>query len=297
MIRNIKSSDEYRDRVRLYWDRIGPDFYVNGAPPAYISEESKAIYAKIFKSEINRGDTALVLGTTPALRELLGFLDSVNWVADFSENGFSMTERVLSSEIRAKEKHFIGDWLELETRFTKESLKLVVGDLIFRQMPIEDGKNLISVIADLLRPDGVFVLRSSSINPRWEGVSCREILNLGLKLSAENGIKKRLAVTLTVFRLRDRWADEFGRVRIDKLKAELFDTLNANDNPGLLEFGSGVLNYMTEPPLISWTHLTESQFYSLIKDHFSVEERICADDYPDAEFFPIYVLKLINNGF
>ncbi|OGD29607.1 hypothetical protein A2833_02240 [Candidatus Azambacteria bacterium RIFCSPHIGHO2_01_FULL_44_55] len=287
----IRNSEKYRNEVRLYWERIGPDFYVNGAPPAYISGESKAIYEKIFKSKISQGDTTLVLGTTPALRDLLGSFDSANWVADFSDNGFSMTERVLSPAVRAKEDYFIGDWLKLETRFAKESLKLVTGDLIFRQMPLEDGKNLISVIDAILSSDGVFVLRSSSRNLRWRSVSCGEILNLGLKLDRRSDIKKRLAVTLTVFRLRDRWTDESGRVRINKLKAELFDTLNANGNPWLAEFGSGVLNYMTEPPLVSWTHLSEAQFMELISDRFIIEHEFHAMDYPDAEFFPIYVLK------
>lgn len=137
------------------WDKIQTD-YQKFLPPLVPSRRRIKIYKDLLKGVIkDSGNKVLLLGATPAIRDLLAQMKFDVTLIDVSLNMIKAMTRL--RKINSKERKIIGNWLEAET-LIKDKFDCVIGDavtnnLIFSQYPVFFQK-----MKDLLKPSGSLIL-------------------------------------------------------------------------------------------------------------------------------------------
>lgn len=128
--------------------------------PAHPCQSQLKNWKEIIKKEIKikSGSRALILGSTPELRDLaldLGF--KVTVVDINSVMTFAMTSLMKNKDL-SREKRMIGNWLRM--KFPKNYFDLILGDATFCQiLKLKDLESLMVKLRNFLKPKGIILIR------------------------------------------------------------------------------------------------------------------------------------------
>ena len=240
----------------------------------------------------NNSKNALLLGSTPMLRNLLSEAGFQNYVVtDFSF-------KTIESSSRALDKLNIGididneiwlksDWLEIPLE--PESFDYIVGDMVFTQ--IEPGKQSLFVekLASLLKPEGHFVGRMHICNTNFDDMDPKTIITEVLRSKDfQNTTEQRLGL---LYKLRDRLRNKENHITsIHTITSELLQFKTADEKGGdFLRTIVGTISRRADIGL-SFITQTKEELEKIILRKFIIEKIVTATDYY-SEYFPIYVLR------
>jgi|SRR3989344_2411965 len=280
----------HSEQSRLFWDHKGYTQNLNTAT-VNPSKDDLNIYKKYLTNE-NNSKNALLLGSTPMLRNLLSEAGFQNYVVtDFSF-------KTIESSSRALDKLNIGididneiwlksDWLEIPLE--PESFDYIVGDMVFTQ--IEPGKQSLFVekLASLLKPEGHFVGRMHICNTNFDDMDPKTIITEVLRSKDfQNTTEQRLGL---LYKLRDRLRNKENHITsIHTITSELLQFKTADEKGGdFLRTIVGTISRRADIGL-SFITQTKEELEKIILRKFIIEKIVTATDYY-SEYFPIYVLR------
>lgn len=266
------------------WDRY--------TSPFIPSKEDEENYTRVFRLSKQKKNI-LVLGATPQIREILSQSNAHVIVVDFS---FQMIQGMLrfGQQISIDKEDWIkADWMILNDFLKNEYFDVIAGDLVLRNIDPQYQLRFLRKISKLLKNNGCFVSRFHYFN--------------------ESNTNKVIETTF------DECHDTEDKSLEDLIASRLFDkntdfstnTVSKrsviNDIEKYVKKGvknkreelilKNVLEKWTAPRdqiQRTWTQRTKKTLEQLLSKNFTLHNIKTASDYKDAEFYPIYTLKLKN---
>ncbi len=276
--------------MRLAWEHRTIIFDKIG-PPGRPSSRDMANYYSIMRT-VPHSQKVLVLGTTPELRLLAADFASQVTVADFSLGMFKKTSEMVPESVRQKEERVLTNWLDLRSVLQPHSFDVILGDLVFRQITSVRTSDFVDTVHALLKKEGLFVTRVNLRNPIWESQKTEDIILEGLRQYRDKKIAGALSASM--FRLYDSCAVP-GSWHSDRKCAYLAfqKTLKAVETEAEPFKGhvTKLMRAASKRSSAEWTHMPREVLVNFILPRFEIVAEHSSDDYIDAEFYPLYVLK------
>ena len=140
-------------------------------PPARPSRGELRVYNQILKNLSPRIETALILGATPELRDLLSHHKIKVSLVDFNIN--MMKAMSLLKKRKTKEEIYLADWRK---KFTDLKFDLVVGDTALNMLSWADWPRTLKNIKEMLTENGSALMKIAFYNPKHRKITSREII-------------------------------------------------------------------------------------------------------------------------
>lgn len=286
--------ETYETKVKNFWDKhSNPNFQKKIAPPSIPSREDIKIYREFFLVNEVKG-AVLLLGSTPALRDMLSELGIKNYVvADFS---FKMIGTGLLLVKKATAENEI--WLKAEWTQMPLSLGIfdcILGDLVFMQKVPENQSKFLKKIASLLRPNGIFITRTHIANTGLKTTPLGKILKgAGDHLNSDSWPSYFFAA---MFRLKDKFRSENSTTSSQTIIEALAGYSPTNEKERLIIQKLIRAFVKRAESNLEYVIQEKTELENLINKNFAIAATKHANDYPDAEYFPIYSLKLPPQSF
>lgn len=255
------------------------------APPWRPSNKDISNY-KIVISQFKPKET-LVLGSTPEIRDLLCSLKTRVSLVDSSLNMVEQMEKLMKKK-NSKEKWLIDDWQKVD--ISKGSFDLIIGDLVLRLIPYKNQEKFLKKISLFLKKDGFFITRIHNIDEQLQSTSPEKIIQdiVGLYKSKKISIKE--AEGLVILRLNDKFTNlNSHKVGVNEMYSFLETNLKSSksDNKKII---SGTLETFPKG-YFTYIQLKKVEVENKLSKYFDLVDIAFADDYPDSNFYPIYLLK------
>jgi SAM-dependent methyltransferase len=165
----------YVDPWKDYMQRYQTLYWAPGKP----TDKEREIFYKFVKSCMKKGkNKGLVLGATPAMRDILAKLNIEITLLDASKGIIDSMGRLIKHN--KKENKVVGDWLNMP--FNDNSFDFVLGDLVLENV---DGKNkeiFFKEIKRVLKPKGYWIHRIFFVPKEWIVEPVEEVLKMFSKL-------------------------------------------------------------------------------------------------------------------
>jgi len=235
----------------------------------------------------------LLLGSTPELRILFSLKKSKVTLVDSSREMMKHMLQ-LNKNINRKNEIWVNvNWLELNNYFKKRSFNLIIGDLVLRNLKLDEQKKFLKIASHLLSKKGTFIIRlhfidESLLNKNSESI-IKSVFNKKIKQNQdiEDLITSRLFDKCTNF--ENHKVDE-GRFIEDIKQYSKKSTLEKKEKIIL----KNILKKWTAPkdwPEKTWIQTTEKEIQKIISNDFVIKDKITSTDHIDFKYYPIYVLK------
>ncbi|MBI2023825.1 methyltransferase domain-containing protein [Candidatus Giovannonibacteria bacterium] len=276
-----------RKMIKLWDAQSLPESRKLIPPPASPSQKVISIWREfILSSPPNK---VLVLGSTPLIRDLLDDTKIKNYtVADFS---FPMIESGLLLASKAKQENEIwikSEWTDLPLK--ENYFDFIIGDLVFTQLPRKNQEKFLEKISLLLANDGTFSLRNHIINTAISDETPQKTVDNALMGMSSNYSSENFFAFL--YRLRDGFRDNQAQTSSPKKIAEILANYQTREEGERIILRRTLQAFIKRSRYdLDYISQTENEFEETILPFFKIQEKKCADDYPDARYFPIYFLK------
>lgn len=275
----------------VHWDRVRSETWRDFVSPWRPSRDDISNYEMVVKRLNPR--RCLLLGSTPEIRDVLYRSNKKVTVVDFS---LKMIQRMgrLMKERNCLEEWIIKNWLAID--LPPESFDLVIGDLVFRLIPHQKQKRFLEKIVNLLEKKGLFLTRIHYINENLQRVTPDEMLKNIFRLYDLKEISFKESQNILISRLFDKFTN-FDLHNVDQNKAYallevvLSKTTIRKQEIVRLAIDKWRKNYFT------YTQLTKEELEVKLKKYFKIVDICIADDYIDASFYPIFLLRKIQNSY
>jgi len=278
-------------RRRLFWKENSTvrhrDRLVSPARP---SAEAVNIYGE-FLIKVNPRKV-MILGSTPELRDLIREQNISNPViADFSIEMIKNNLLLCKKADGENEIWLKSDWLDLPLE--KKYFDCILGDLVIGQFISRDQPKLISKIAELLKPGGVFITRIHETNETLKNMATNEIVKKTLEnMNAGNERQKYI---ILLWRLRDALRDPTtGLTDPEKILRELEKFFPENELQEKVSARLKNVALKRKTRSIDYPSQTEKEVETLLKSVFASLEKKRPKSHEEEEYFPIYKLGLAD---
>ncbi len=261
-----------------YFEKIGPP----GRPS---NQDVQLYYSKLSECK-PYPKRILILGATPELRKIAAQFSRDVTIVDFSPGILKKTALLVPKEIREHERIIIMNWLAMDRVFPLQSFDAILGDMVIRQVAHFEIPKFLKMLKNMLASNGTLLMRVNVRNPLWTEIPREKIVIDCVKQYEEYGFAGFLSTMM--FRLYDKYADKTYSVDQRGVRNALFAAHDAAEGRTKTYIKSlfGTLGKQKA----RWTHLPREKFEALALKDFTISNIIFADDYPDAEFYPFYVL-------
>lgn len=145
------------------WNYLAKTWGKNVFPPASPCKDQLKIYEKIIKKITTKetNSRALILGSTPELRDLCLKYNLETTVCDINPDMIAAMSNLMKYRNHPKEKTVQVDWLKMN--FPAGSYNLIMGDLSFNQiLKKNDVERLFKKCARFLKSNGLLIIREAT---------------------------------------------------------------------------------------------------------------------------------------
>lgn len=140
-------------------------------PPARPSLGDLRAYNQLLKPVSQKIKTALVLGATPELRDLLA---KYKFKVSLVDNNINMIKALsLLRKRKTKEQIFLADWRK---KFTNQKFDLIVSDTGINMLSWVDWPRTFKNIQNMLTKDGVSLQKIAFQNPQQKNMASHDII-------------------------------------------------------------------------------------------------------------------------
>jgi len=255
------------------------------APPWRPSNKDISNYKTVI-SQFKPKET-LVLGSTPEIRDLLCSLKTKVSLVDSSLSMVEQMEKLMKKK-NSKEKWLIDDWQKVD--ISKGSFDLIIGDLVLRLIPYKKQERFLRKINYLLKRGGVFVTRVHYVNEQLQFIKPEKILRDVFMLYKRKKISLKEAQGLIVLRFYDKFADFDQHVINEDHVYSCLESFLKKTSPKNKKIIRQALDIWRKGAF-SYTQLREKEVENKLKKYFNIAGLSVANDYYEAQFHPIYLLK------
>ncbi len=133
-------------------------------PPGRPSEEALAAYREFLKKVKGKNPHALVLGATPALRDLLSSLKYNVVAIDRSKEMINAMQKIIANP-NPREKVIKANWLHLP--FPNHFFDVALGDIVLQNVPASQQDAFLREIHRVLTPSGFFIAKMQLLPDDW----------------------------------------------------------------------------------------------------------------------------------
>ncbi|MFH1771081.1 MAG: class I SAM-dependent methyltransferase [archaeon] len=140
---------------------------VRGEGTSAPDESEIKVFEKYLKEAINNKSKpkALILGATPELRDIAIEYGLETVTVDISENLAIALTKAMKHRDSPLNKILIGDWLNMDNIFEKDSFDVIMGDASLNNVPIEKYDEIMGICKYLLKKGGFFIHRQLVYDP------------------------------------------------------------------------------------------------------------------------------------
>jgi len=267
----------YWEKQADYWDLI--------PSPVRPSRKEMEVY-RVFWDAVAQKRRILVLGSTPELRDLAAEEEEARvYVADFSPRMMLEMSKFTRRADPLKEKWVKDNWLELA--FPERFFDVVLGDLALQQFPPELEGRFLDKVSSLLANHGVFLGRFHFLDDRVRRVGMDSIITDALAAALTDREK------FSLIKFRVTWLSvDLEKRKLDRRSAsENFDEfIRAHRiTHRVVRQVSEVLRAHKDS-YRDWAPPSEDVLMKMLGARFTISGRAVADDYPDAEYYPLLAL-------
>ncbi len=256
--------------------------------PSRVSEDEAKKY-RGWLSKIKK-KKALVLGVTPEIREPLAEFGFETTCIDINPEMVKAMDSVLNVK-NPNEKIVIENWLN--STLKDNEYDIVLGDAIFPNVKWEERKKLLSEVARVLKPKGLFITRAFCVPREKRFKNVDEIFEHFSKREAnyENALKFTLEIQILFYNPENHEGTFLKSKEIlEKLKDKdgfHFESENLNK---ILEmvWNFWCQKYVDKVYLYAYRDYEEKEY----EEFFDIIEVYEANDNEYAKITPMYILKL-----
>lgn len=269
-----------------YWEHL-VDHWETVESPFRPSTEDIAIYREFLAKTGNAGPV-LILGSTPELRDLTATAGAGRvHLADFSYRMPLAMLRFTKHVDPLEEIWVRTNWLKLP--FPPEFFGAILGDLALQQLTPEAEPRLLTKIAKLLKPEGVFIARCQVLDETALGDDVGAIV----ARFRDRPLTDWQRVYFIASRLLWRFADRANR-RLNRTLAAQELTAWANETGMTQPLLASIHQAIIEDPAAfrTWSPPEERALVALFSRYFTVVEMKRASDYEGAAWCPIFRLRV-----
>ncbi|MDP3793119.1 MAG: class I SAM-dependent methyltransferase [bacterium] len=280
----------HNEQSKLFWDNNGYAWDIR-VSPVNPSEDDLRLYKKYLTAKDDE-KKALLLGSTPLLRNLLGKLGFKDYViADFSfvtiEKSLQALNKLGIDLDTDNEIWLKSEWLEMPLE--PQSYDCIIGDMVFTQIEPSKQSLFVKKLASLLKQNGSFIGRVHICNSNFYDKDPKKIIEeILFSEDLENTAEQRFAL---LYRLRDRLRDNKTQTTSPStIINELLKYQTSDEKKQ--DFLRSVVNMISRRAEIGLPFIsqTKDELANVISKEFSLETIVTASDYA-SEYFPIYVLR------
>jgi len=264
-------------------------------PPGRPSEQAINIYKGFVRKAvggIKRQPRALVLGSTPELRDLLKELGCRVAIVDINlEMILAMTELL---EMKNQEEIMVrGNWIS--TPLASHYFDVVLGDIVLSNVPAESQEQFLKEIIRILKPRGYFITKMEVIPNDW----AREDFDAVLNRYAKIPYHRNRPIELFVHLHNNAWDSQTNIISVSKIR-KWMEKYRAGQGKYKRPTAkiSKYLNDLWEmwrPMDKQWTVKRERDIEKQISSHFTIlEKRVLNDCYFKEvdQSFPIWLCQV-----
>lgn len=269
-----------KEEALKIWEERASIWQPDGLSPWRPSPGDLALYEKLGADKL-RGQV-LILGATPELRDLVSGYGKKYVLADISPAMILRMTSFLKRADPANEIWIKADWCELP--LPKNYFDLVMGDMPWTVIAIQEQEKLRDKIASVLKTGGLFITRARLRNPARAGENGLGVIQRYLEKLDVHPERRHIIGNETVSYLHDVTADEEGK-RTDeaKTKALLLEAAAISRTPFHKKFLEGLSRRTLGA---DWTSQTREELLQLVGEKFSLVAESRATDY-DSEWYPV----------
>jgi len=229
----------------------------------------------------------LVLGATPEIRDLIALCGGRATIVDISTGMINAMKNLLLEAKPEEEIVVVSDWCSL--LLPDNTFDLVIGDVIWWLLSVQNQGRLALKILTLLKKDGLFVSRMHVCNAESFDDDLEHIVRKHLSY-LDSGTDKINVRERLISKLVDVVADTKVQ-RLDTKKViPILQGLIVLDLPPVHKFF--LENFLKDwAKRVSWTSQTREQIMNFLDTNFEVVGEEYASDYIDARHFPILALR------
>lgn len=280
-IEDINQNQSYWDSVVTSWQHC--------PSPVRPSAGDIALYERFLKNKEGE-KRILILGATPELRDVAANTENSRvYVADFSSRMLQEMSQ-FTRNVRISEETWLKcDWLDIPC--PAGFFDVILGDLALQQFPPGLEAIFLEKIHFLLHPDGLYIGRFQVLDDRIRSQKIEYII----KTVTAHNLEKDATVFLLHLHLLWRAADPVSRVldRHGALNAfEEFLRQHGKKLPILKNVHDLLL--ANKDSYRNWSPATKDQLIRTLSEYFIIHDNGIADDYPEAPYFPIFMMKKVS---
>lgn len=282
------------------WHTINEEKWRMFRPPFRPSENDIKNYSYYIKKISPKN--VLILGSTPELRDLTSKLKIKTFIMDYSVNMILVMSKFLKVAKPENEIWIRSNWFDQNINI--KSFDIIIGDLILRNVPLHIQEKFMKIISNMLIPNGHIVFRVHLLN---KGLIKKDSAKIIKNIFKENPLKKDI---------NNKDLFIYKRNIEDLITSKLFD-INTNLKLKITDkkrFSKNIKDYLKNNDLseihksilenilkkwrtsVSWIQREEREIEDLLKRYFKIEDKKISEDYKDSNYYPIYLLKKLNDN-
>lgn len=273
-----------------FWNATYPSRWYEFGPPMRPSKSDVELYRKLILQRKNKTEKAVILGSTPELRDLLaevGILTTA--VTDFSIGMLEGMTRFLKIAKPENEIWLKANWISAP--LSHKYFDLVISDLPFDQLAKENIKLLLEKIRNILTPEGSLIVRVHYPDPKLIKETPNKIIEETLNYtgSLDDGLLRGVLG----YRLLDRSRDLQTFITNRSAVIQWLETTKDLFQGKKREIIERSIQFHLKPR-INLSILDEDYLLREIQEYFQLVDRLSHSDHPDATQFPILILSPKN---
>lgn len=257
----------YADPWKVYSDRYDKLNWAPGKP----TEEEKGIYTDFIRQCFEKGKLKnpkiLLLGATPAIRDLLAEFDAEVTLLDVNKEMVIAMNKLIKH--RKKEKIVEGNWIDMP--FEDNEFDIVSGDGVLSNVDKENKEKMLEEIKRVLKPKGFFVARVYFIPEDWKKLPTEDILKKFSDMDHPYDRNTELLVHI----MNNTFNPETGEVYLSKVRDMLMKYWKHGKyhyEDKKVEELLNRMHEMWEPYEKIWCAGTKKQVFNKIKKYFDIIE-------------------------
>lgn len=271
-----------KEEILKIWENNAKGWH-SSSSPWRPSRSDVEIYEKLAGGKL-RG-SVLILGATPELRDLTGRYTSATLI-DISPSMIFETTKLLKEADPTKEIWARADWCQAP--LPENSFDVILGDMPWWVLSVNQQKDLCNKMASLLKPDGILITRIRLRDPRRSLDSLEITLEKYLEKLDENPNRRKFIRNAMVSHLHDITADTTNmRINREGTKRVLLVAAEHLTNPLHERFLLEAADHLLDA---DWTSQTREELLGILEKKFSIVAEANAADY-ESEYYPIMALK------
>jgi len=245
-------------------------------PPGAPSVDAIKFYKKqILKATKNKKFKVLVLGATPALREMLATMNSEVTIIDINiEMILLMTKLVKNKNL--KEIVVCGNWID--NPLSDNYYDIVLGDLVLANIPNKLKSKFLKKIFNLLKKDGYWITKIAYINADSAKKSFDKIAEQYSKVK----FNRNTAIDFVCYLMNSSWDKKTDLIDLGLIRKWMF---KFRDKTGKFKHKNKKIEFLLNtvwefwfPMTKVWTYSTKEKTNKIISKFFKITNEECLND-------------------